>query len=218
MFTGIIQAKGKVSSFKPNASGARLTIDRESWTPNREPVPGDSISIDGVCLTAANIDQSTIAFDVMNETLSKTTLGGINAGDPVNIEAPLAVGDPLGGHLVQGHIDGVGQVMATHDCSDECRIEIAPPQTLLDGIVPQGSIAIDGVSLTIAAVKDSAFEVALIPTTLKVTTLGDLEVGHQVNLETDILTKTIVHWLKRQGGQGANTVTMERLRESGFVK
>jgi len=175
VFTGIVREVGRVESF----DGHRLVIDAE--TPAAE---GDSVAVDGVCLTA--VDGARLAFDVVEETLSRTTLGALEAGDRVNLEPALRAGDPLGGHLVQGHVDGLGRVRETGEL-----VWFDAPAELLRYCVEKGSITVDGVSLTVAAVDDEGFAVALVPHTLEVTTLGALEPGEAVNLEVDVLAKYV---------------------------
>lgn len=199
MFTGIVQAKGRVLALEPSAAGIRLVVDRSPWKPRHEPSPGDSICVSGVCLTLVKGDAATMCFDVIAETLAKTSLGRRKSGDAVNLEPSLTLDTPVGGHFMQGHVDATGVVTRVQTGGDY-RLAIRPPQDMMDYIVPKGSIAIDGVSLTIAGVRDNAFEVALIPTTLAITTLGATIPGDEVNLEADILSKTVVNYLRRRGG------------------
>ncbi|MFP4144745.1 MAG: riboflavin synthase [Phycisphaeraceae bacterium] len=221
MFTGIVQAKARVATIERNPFGVRLTIDRSDWTPadSREPRHGDSICVSGVCLTVTETTGKTLAFDVIAETLEKSSLGELKEGDPVNIEPAVTAQQPMGGHFMQGHVDGVGEVVEVHSGEDEWRTRVKPPAALMDTIIPKGSVGIDGVSLTIASVAEDSFEVALIPTTLDLTTLADRQPGDRVNLEADILAKTIVHWLQRQRGiaPGDSGPTREALRQAGFL-
>lgn len=223
MFTGIVQTRGRVASIQPNTFGQRLVIDRSAWDPSiHKPSPGDSVCVSGVCLTVVTCDARAVSFDVIAETLAKSKLGSMRVGDEVNLEGSLTLSTPLGGHFMQGHVDGVGTVAHVRDSSDEWRITVTPPAGLMDYIVSKGSIAIDGVSLTVASVTDATFDVALIPTTLAVTTLGKLRASDVVNLEADVLAKTVVNYLKRIGytgsAAGATTqgVTMQALRDAGF--
>jgi riboflavin synthase len=181
MFTGIVREVGRVVAF----DGSRLVVEASA-----EAAPGDSVAVDGVCLTV--LDGSRLAFDVVSETLSRTTLGGLQVGDPVNIEPALRAGEPLGGHYVQGHVDGVGKVRSTGE-----PVWIDASAELLRYLVEKGSITVDGVSLTVAAVDDAGFAVALIPHTLAETTLGELQPGDPVNLETDVLAKYVEKLLPR---------------------
>lgn len=221
MFTGIVQTRGRVARLDRNAFGLRLTVNTQGWTPagGYRPGHGDSICVSGVCLTVVEATPDALAFDVIAETLDKTTLGRLAPGDAVNLEPAVLPTQPMGGHFMQGHVDGVGTIVGVRRGEDEVRLAVEPPAPLMDYVVPKGSIAIDGVSLTIASLIDTAFEVALIPTTLQLTTLGDAEKGDAVNLEADILSKTIVHHLRRirrGGGEDAEPVTMALLQRAGF--
>lgn len=220
MFTGIVQAKGRVTALERSAFGARLTIDRSDWSPpgGYTPAPGDSICVSGVCLTVVDPTAASLAFDVITETLARTNLGELAVGREVNLEPSVTPNQPLGGHFMQGHVDGVGEVARVLATDEEVRITIRPPAALLDYIVPKGSIAIDGVSLTLASVADDAFDVALIPTTLDVTTLGSRREGDRVNLEGDILAKTVVHQLRRMEKRGpVPELTRATLERAGFL-
>jgi riboflavin synthase len=200
MFTGLIQALGEVVSIDPTLSGARLAIAPRRWP--QTPTPGESIAVAGVCLTLADPPSSSssrpiLHFDVVPETLRLTTLGFLSKGSPVNLEPSLRAGDPLGGHFLQGHIEGLATVEHVSPAPDY-RLRLSAPSHLMPAIVPKGSIALDGVSLTIAAADPqlNTFEVALIPTTLEQTTLSSLKPGDRVNLETDLLARTIVNYLQ----------------------
>lgn len=200
MFTGIVQHLGNVVSLESNDFGAVLRIDSGSWT--HTPARGDSIAINGCCLTLADDASGDLCFDVIRQTLDITTLGGLAQGDPVNLEHAVTPTTMLSGHIVQGHIDGVGLVEAVTKDTSEWRMRIKPPEGLLLYMVEKGSIAVDGTSLTIAQLGDDFFEVALIPTTLDLTTLGRLDAGDHVNLETDYIAKTVVSWLERRRDDG----------------
>ena len=200
MFTGIVQHLGEVVSLESNDFGAVLRIDADNWSHN--PTRGDSIAINGCCLTLAGDSDGGMCFDVIRQTLEITTLGGLAQGDPVNLEHAVTPSTMLGGHIVQGHIDGVGIVDEVTKETSEWRMRIRPPEELLLYMVKKGSIALDGTSLTIARMGDDFLEVALIPTTLKLTTLGRLEPGDRVNLETDYIAKTVVNWLERTRNSG----------------
>ena len=219
MFTGIVQTQSKLLTLVPNDFGARLTV--ESGQLNAPVAHGDSICVSGVCLTAIQITEQTLSFDVIAETLAKTKLGDLAEGDAVNLEPAVTPNQPLGGHFMQGHVDGVGEVVRIQDTPEEWRTTVRPPADLLGTIVTKGSVAIDGVSLTIASVNDDdTFDVALIPETLSRTTLGQTAVGDRVNLEADILAKTVVNWLERTTAAGPTPkqeVTMNLLRTAGFA-
>ncbi len=203
MFTGIVQTIGTVSALLRRDSGIRLAIDPHDWS--YMPTPGDSIAVAGVCLThAPDADHARpLIFDIINETLSKTTLGRLAVGSRVNLESSLTPSTPIAGHFVQGHVDGLATVAAIEATPRDHRITLEAPDSLLSYIAPTGSIAIDGVSLTVAFVDPAAhrFTVALIPTTLQNTTLGDLKVGDHVNIETDMLVRAAVHYIKSYAGK-----------------
>jgi len=201
MFTGIVEHQGEVRSVDASATGATLLIDPRGWS--HRPSDGDSISVNGCCLTirAPRDDERATdgwRFDAIPQTLAMTTLGALRAGDRVNLEHAATPTTLLGGHMVQGHVDGVATV-ATIRTDGEWRVRFAPPAELLPLINPQGSITVDGVSLTVAAVGDAWFEVALIPTTLERTTLGKLAVGSAVNIETDALARAVERLLTARG-------------------
>lgn len=200
MFTGIIQRMGRVDSFASNDFGATLLIDPAGWS--HHPNPGDSVAINGCCLTVTDPtpDQPAdhLRFDVIRQTLDLTTLGGLQVGDPVNLEHAMRADSMLDGHIVQGHVDGVADVIEVKKTAEEWRTKVRPPAHLMEYIVPQGSVALDGVSLTVADRGDDWCEVALIPTTLQITTLGVREAGSRMNVETDCIAKTVVHWLRNQ--------------------
>ncbi len=203
VFTGIIQQMGRVISITPGEFAARLAIDSNGW--GHRPALGDSIAVNGCCLTEtgniAGDGRGILHFDVVQQTLSITTLGSLRAGDPVNLEHAVTPQTLLGGHIVQGHVDGVGEVIAVKADASEHRVRISPPEALMDFIIEKGSIAVDGVSLTIAAIGREWVEVALIPTTLELTTLGRLQSGSRVNLEADYLVKIVVNQLRRNQGR-----------------
>lgn len=185
MFTGIVLEVGAVAAF----DGSRLVVAAPETAASA--VVGDSVSVAGVCLTVVEAEEGQLAFDVVPETLSRTALGGLDPGGAVNLEPSLRVGDRLGGHVVQGHVDAVGRVRSITAEGDSRRVWVDAPQAVLGSCIEKGSIAVDGVSLTVAAFDDDGFEVALIPHTLAVTTLGGLEPGAELNLEADVLGKVV---------------------------
>lgn len=206
MFTGLIEHMGRVQRVAPTPAGVRLLIDPLAWA--HHPALGESIAVNGCCLTVAEppAHAGGLAFDVVPETLAKTTLASFRPGTPVNLEHAATPSTLLGGHIVQGHVDGVGEVVqianskgqrANEEAVGEWRVRVALARDLMAFVVPKGSIAVDGVSLTIASVDPAAgwFEVALIPTTLAKTTLAGLAPGDRVNIECDATAKTIVHYL-----------------------
>ena len=185
MFTGIVRELGTVEAF----DGSRLVVAAPETAASA--AVGDSVAVVGVCLTVVANEDGRLAFDAVPETLSRTALGGLQPGDAVNVEPSLRVGDPLGGHVVQGHVDAVGRVRSVTPEGDGRRAWVDAPEAVVRYCIEKGSIAVDGVSLTVAAFDDEGFEVALIPHTLAVTTLGRLEPGHEVNLEADVLGKVV---------------------------
>ena len=185
MFTGIVRELGTVVSF----DGRRLVV-AATETASGAGV-GDSVAVAGVCLTVVEAAEGRLAFDVVPETVSRTALGRLQPGSAVNLEPSLRVGDQLGGHVVQGHVDGVGRVRSSAPEGDSRRTWIDAPEEVVRYCLEKGSIAVDGVSLTVTAVDDDGFEVALIPHSLAVTTLGELEPGDEVNLEPDVLAKVV---------------------------
>jgi len=191
VFTGLVQEVGDVVGF----DGERLTIAAPATAPRVQ--IGDSVAVDGVCLTVVACVDSTLSFVAVPETLGRTSLGALGEGSRVNLEPALRAGDPLGGHYVQGHVDGVGSVRTVEWEGDGKRIAFAAPAELLRYVVEKGSIAVQGTSLTVAAVDDDGFEVALIPHTLEATTLGTLKPGDNVNLEADVLAKYVEKLIRR---------------------
>jgi riboflavin synthase len=190
MFTGIVEELGTVRAVTPVAGGARLEIRAD--TVLGDAAVGSSISVNGCCLTVVAIGEGTWAADAVTETLDRTALGGLAPGDRVNLERPVRLADRLGGHLVQGHVDGVGHVRRrTPEADGSVRVEIAAPPAVLRYVVHKGSVTVDGVSLTVAATAPDSFTVAVIPHTLAVTTLGIRAVGDDVNLEVDVLAKYV---------------------------
>ena len=189
MFTGLVQALAEVLAVVPEPPGVRLVI-REPQIAEQTAV-GDSIALNGCCLTVVAIEGDRLSFQAGEETLSRTNLGELAAGGVVNVEQSLRAGDPIGGHYVLGHIDAVGQVDARHDDAEWCTMWFTAPEPQLRQMASKGSIAIDGVSLTLVDVTDDRFSVALIPHTLAVTTLGRRKAGDRVNIETDVLAKYV---------------------------
>jgi riboflavin synthase len=189
MFTGLVQTLGTVEQLRQQPPGVRLVIRAAEVA--AEAKIGDSVAVNGCCLTVVSVDGETLAFDAGAETLSRTNLGKLSEGSPVNLECSLKVGDQLGGHFVTGHIDAVGWLDQRQDDADWSTFWFRTPPQLTRQMVSKGSIAVDGVSLTLVEVEPERFSVALIPHTLQVTTLGRLRVGDPVNLETDVLAKYV---------------------------
>jgi riboflavin synthase len=199
MFTGIVQEIGTVAAVDHGADGSTLRIEAAGVADGVG--LGDSVAVDGVCLTAVEAAPGVLAFEAMHETLERSTLGGLRAGDRVNLEGALRASDQLGGHIVQGHVDGVGTIAGERAEGFSRVLEIVPGAHLLRYVVEKGSICAAGVSLTVAALTDDGFEVCLIPHTCEATTLGSLAVGSSVNLEVDILAKYVERLLQHQSGQ-----------------
>ena len=195
MFTGLIREVGTVVSREGGEDGVRLTIDAPATAVAAQ--LGDSIAIDGVCLTVVATAGHTLAFDAVPETLDRSSLATLDQGSRVNLEPALRVGEPLGGHYVQGHVDGAGSVRSVEPEGDGKRIWFDAPPDVLRYVVEKGSIAVQGTSLTVAAVDPAGFSVALIPHTLSATTLGVLAAGDRVNLEADVLAKYVEKLLPR---------------------
>ncbi len=188
IFTGLVQGLGTVERDVASQDGVRLTVS----TPLAgELAEGDSISVNGVCLTATEVEDGSFTAEVMNETLARTSLDAATPGRGVNLELPLRASDRLGGHIVQGHVDGVGTVTNVSDDGFARRVEVTAPAEVLRYVVEKGSIAVDGVSLTVAELHDRSFTVSLIPETLTRTNLGAAETGTRVNLEVDVLAKYV---------------------------
>jgi riboflavin synthase len=199
MFTGIVQDVGRVVSRETRGGDTRLLIAFDRLDPSGINV-GDSICVQGCCLTAVELQDRTFAADVSRETLSLTTLGELEVGSRVNLEPSLKAGDPLGGHLVSGHIDGVGEIAASSGDARSRRITISVPGPLSRYIARKGSVAIDGVSLTINEVQGATFGINLIPHTQAITTLGTLRVGTRVNVEIDQIARYVERLLSTDGG------------------
>jgi riboflavin synthase len=195
VFTGIVRERGRVASVEGGSDGVRIVLEAPETAAGA--VLGDSVAINGVCLTVTERRDGTLAFDAVPETLERSTLGRLAAGVAVNVEPALRAGEPLGGHIVQGHVDGVGRVRSAEPEGDGRRFWIDVPAELLRYTVEKGSITVEGVSLTVATLDDAGFAVALVPHTLEVTTLGELGPGGEVNLEVDVLAKYVERLLQR---------------------
>ena len=189
MFTGLVESLATVRELRPEGPGVRLVIS-DAAIAGRAKI-GDSIAINGCCLTVVELNGAEMAFEAGAETLSRTNLGRLKAGSMVNLEASLRLGDSLGGHLVAGHVDAVGHLDRREDDAQWSTMWFTVPHELTRQMASKGSVAIDGVSLTLVAVTENSFSVALIPHTLSVTTLGNLKPGDAVNLETDLLAKYV---------------------------
>ncbi len=196
MFTGLIEEVGEVL----NLEGSRLVVAARTVLPDA--TEGASIALNGVCLTVVERGALHLGFDLGPETLARTALGDLGAGDPVNLERPLRLGGLVGGHLVQGHVDGIGVVTAMAREAETARLQVmCRDEALAALLIPQGSVAVDGVSLTVAALDGSTFEIMLIPHTLAQTTLGGLKAGKRVNLEMDMIGKYVQRFFLLRGGE-----------------
>jgi riboflavin synthase len=189
MFTGIIRELGRIVSVDGTADGSRIVVEAPETAGDAN--VGDSVAINGVCLTVTQSAERTLAFDAVPETLRRSSLGGLAAGETVNIEPALRAGEPLGGHYVQGHVDGVGEVRRNDPEGDGRRLWIDAPAELRRYLVDKGSVAVEGVSLTVAELDEAGFAAALVPHTLAVTTLRRLSPGNAVNIEVDVLAKYV---------------------------
>ena len=201
MFTGLIERLGRVDSVEPRPGGVRLSVSSPGWDGGI--AVGDSVAVNGCCLTAVATTPSGFAADVVPETLRRTTLGRLGPGDPVNLERSLRLDQRLGGHLVQGHVDGVGRVLDVRPEGEGRRVRFEAPAELDKFIAEKGSIAVDGTSLTVAAAAGREFEVAFIPHTLAVTVAGDYRPGTLVQLEVDVVARYVVRCLEAASGAGS---------------
>lgn len=216
MFTGIIQAVGQIARLERAPQHARVVINTATL-PMQDVSPGDSIAVNGVCLTAVSLEANSFAADVSAETLARTTLGELSVGSPVNLEKALRLNDFLGGHLVSGHVDGVGQLLSRQAVGEAWRYSFEAPQDLMKYIAEKGSITINGISLTVNQVQQRQFHVMIVPHTVQKTMLGTLAIGGRVNLEVDViaryLERLLTHAAPVTGG-----LSYQTLMQNGFVK
>ncbi|MCL5736062.1 MAG: riboflavin synthase [Actinobacteria bacterium] len=225
MFTGLVEEVGTVRRLERRGDGGRLGIVARKVIEGTQ--LGDSISVSGACLTVVEMDGQGFVVDCMPETLTKTTLGGVSAGNRVNLERSLAFGGRLGGHLVLGHVDAVATVLAVVRKGIAWRVRVSLPAEVKDCVATKGSVAVDGISLTVLEVGEDAFEVGIIPHTLAETTLRDVKPGVRVNLEADVLARYVLRAmrvLKESSGEGTSGhgaapsgLTEEMLRSQGFI-
>jgi riboflavin synthase len=192
MFTGLVEATGKLDGRVPRGPGFRLSIASELSGLEL----GESIAVNGACLTVTNIDRDRFDADISVETAEKTTLGRIPSGAELNLERSMKMGDRIGGHLVSGHVDGIARVREVNPAGDALRVKLEAPEPLRRYIAAKGSVCLDGVSLTVNSVSAAAFEIMLIPHTLTVTNLKALRAGTELNLEVDLLARYVVHYLE----------------------
>jgi len=216
MFTGIIEAVGTVSSCKKSAGDMLLTVETGSLDMS-DVVPGDSIAVNGVCLTAVKLEDNRFQADVSAETLAHTTLGSFEAGRRVNLEKALTPSSRLGGHLVSGHVDGVGKVLDRKSVGNSERFRLQSPPELSRYIARKGSICVDGISLTVNSVNGTEFDLNIVPHTLANTVMNDYQAGSLVNLEVDIIARYIERMLIGDKNDAKQSLSMETLRQNGFI-
>lgn len=219
MFTGIIQSVGRITRLEPRGGDVRLAIGTGKL-PLADVVLGDSIAVNGVCLTAVELTGDGFAADVSRETLALTTLGGLTTGSRVNLEKALTLATPLGGHLVSGHVDGVGTLLERHADARSWRLRIQAPAELARYIAHKGSICIDGTSLTVNQVEGAVFELNIVPHTIQETIIGDYRPGTRLNLEVDLIARYLERLLlgERAADPRASGLTLDFLAEHGFAK
>lgn len=203
MFTGIVEERGAVAAIEERSDGRRFWLSAQRVLEDAE--IGSSIAVNGVCLTAVALEPGRFAVEAVPETLRRTTLGALVTGDPVNLERPLRLEDRLGGHLVQGHVDGVGVVGAVRAEGDGRRVALVVPESLRPYVAEKGSLSVDGVSLTVASLTSDGCEIAYIPHTLAVTNAGAYAPGVRVNLEVDLLARYLARLLEESGRLGRNS-------------
>ena len=214
MFTGLVEKTGVLRQRQRRGPGFRLEIEVDLGPLEL----GESIAVSGVCLTVIEMLANGFAADVSVETVEKTTLGRCAIGSAVNLERSLALGDRLGGHLVSGHVDAVARVKSVTSSGDAWNVTVEPPRELMSFLAPKGSVTLDGVSLTINRSHETAIELMLIPHTREVTNLGDLRVGSELNLEVDLLSRYVVHYLSRIGGaQSGESGLVDALARAGLM-
>ena len=216
MFTGLVRGLGEVVSLAPKAGGAVLNLRAKAFA--AEAALGDSIAVNGACLTVAEKKGDVLAFDLSGETLKSTVLGGLKPGEKVNLEPALRASDQLGGHMVTGHVDATGKVRSRERIGETVKITIEAPPSVLDYLVSKGSVAVDGISLTVVDVLAGAFTIVIIPHTLANTTIGFKEPGAAVNLESDIIGKYVARFVGPQGKGASGGSLMKALGESGFIR
>ena len=220
MFTGIIEGLGTIREIRPEGQGKRMTVDADFFLEQTK--IGDSICVSGACLTVVMIDEKRFTVDVSPETLSKTTFGGTKIGDRVNLERALRLSDRIDGHLVSGHIDGTGTVTLKQNIGNAIVVSFKVPEFISHYMIQKGSVAVDGISLTINNCGHDSFDVSIVPHTAKMTTIGFKKAGDLVNIETDMIGKYVERFVgdkhrdEKKKGAG-NSINMEFLAKSGFV-
>lgn len=217
MFTGIVEELGKLVSIGTKGDSAVVTVEADVVLEDAK--LGDSIAVNGVCLTARSFGDGIFTADVMPETLRRTNLGGLKRGAAVNLERALSLGGRLGGHLLLGHVDGTGKIVSVRPEGTAIVYTMTAPEKVRRYLLPQGSVGIDGISLTVTRLEGESFSVSLIPHTVKATTLGRGGPGYTVNLEADVIGKYVEKMIEGglPGGQGEGGLTLEKLAEGGFL-
>ncbi|MHB0998147.1 MAG: riboflavin synthase [Armatimonadota bacterium] len=215
MFTGLIEEEGKVTRVKPSASGLRLTVQVPHISTDVK--IGDSVAVNGVCLTAVSVEPPMLEFDAVRETVERSALSKLKSGDTVNLERAMRVGDRLGGHMVQGHVDGIGIIREIKKSAGDTVFRFEAPPDVMLYIVQKGSITIDGISLTVADVGEDWFTVAIIPHTLENTTLYKKSLGSIVNLETDIIGRYVYKYMTKTAAASDERL-MDKLAAGGFLE
>jgi riboflavin synthase len=213
LFTGLIQELGEISSVERRSGGAKLSLKSNEIASSAK--RGDSISVNGVCLTVVDRNDNLLTFDLSGETLRSTNLGSLKTGDIVNLEPSLSSDSKIGGHFVTGHVDATGKIRSKVNIGDMLKIEIEVPPIVMNFLVEKGSIAVDGISLTVVDILKNSFTVVIIPHTAKLTTMGFKGPGDTVNIEADILGKYVVRFLNRK--EDRDLRFMKTLKEEGFI-
>lgn len=213
MFTGLVQMTGKMLGVEMSGGSGRLSLHAGEWTP--PPMRGESFSVQGVCLTLVESSGGDLRFDILKETFARSSIGQKKVGQSLNLERALRMGDALGGHIVTGHVDGVGRVRGLKRVGRDWAVEIGCSKELLSEMVPKGSIACDGVSLTIVALQESSFIVHIIPHTWETTSFCELTPGAVINLETDVLGKYVRR--ASEAGNQQRGISWESLKKAGFM-
>lgn len=214
MFTGIIEELGKIQTLEKRGDGAKILVSAEIVT--KDTNEGDSIAVNGVCLTALEITANSFSADVSQETLNRSTLGSLNLGSVVNLERAVTPSTRLGGHIVQGHVDARGKFLSATQSGDFWTVRVSYPKEIGQYLVYKGSISVEGISLTIANLTDDYFEIAVIPKTWQLTNLSSLKQGNAVNLEADVIAKYVERIMLY--GKKDEGITMEKLIEMGYAK
>lgn len=215
MFTGIVQSVGRIRAREPQGVDMRLRVDVGGMSLDEVKI-GDSIAVNGVCLTAVELDDATFTADVSGETLAHTSLGALTEGDRVNLETALTLSTPLGGHLVSGHVDGLGEVVERRPDGRSERFLLRAPAELARYIAAKGSICVDGVSLTVNTVNGAEFDVNIVPHTLEATIIGEYRPGRRVNLEVDIIARHLERLMQGDAAASGASLTRDFLRRHGF--